>query len=147
MPAVVRSSDGSLGTRLDDGRGVCPFPSKNPRKARRSSSAVMGFIAGQAIRATTRSYPERYCARMSQPADWYPDASGRHEHRYWDSTRWTGHGASHGRQSVDHDTSSKPPPTVARPTEKVVRDVAKAGVSGAPQGGGTIFTEPVLVVN
>ena len=84
---------------------------------------------------------------MSQPADWYPDPSGRHEHRYWDGTRWTEHVASHGRQSVDHDTSSKPPPTVARPTEKVVRDVEKAGVAGAPPGGGTIFTEPVLVVN
>jgi uncharacterized protein YxjI len=83
----------------------------------------------------------------SQPADWYPDPSGRHEHRYWDGTRWTEHVASHGRQSVDHDTSSKPPPTVARPTEKVVRDVEKAGVAGGPAGGGTIFTEPVLVVN
>jgi uncharacterized protein YxjI len=84
---------------------------------------------------------------MSMPADWYPDPSGRHEHRYWDGTRWTEHVASHGRQSVDHDTSSKAPPTVARPTEKVVRDVEKAGVAGAPAGGGTIFTEPVLVVN
>jgi uncharacterized protein YxjI len=84
---------------------------------------------------------------VSQPADWYPDPSGRHEHRYWDGSRWTEHVASHGRQSVDHDTSSKPPPTVARPTEKVVRDVEKAGVAGAPAGGGTIFSEPVLVVN
>jgi hypothetical protein len=44
MPAVVSSSDGSLGTSLDDGSGVWPFASKKPRKARRSSSAVMGFI-------------------------------------------------------------------------------------------------------
>jgi uncharacterized protein YxjI len=84
---------------------------------------------------------------MSQPADWYPDPSGRHEHRYWDGSRWTEHVSSHGRQSVDPDTSSKPPPTVARATEKVVRDVAKAGVTGAAPGGGTLFTEPVLVVN
>src|SRR5882724_4464085 len=86
---------------------------------------------------------------MSQPADWYPDPSGRHEHRYWDGSRWTEHVASHGRQSVDPDLSSKPPPTVARPAEKVVRDVAKAGATGvaAGAGGGTVFTEPVLVVN
>jgi uncharacterized protein YxjI len=84
---------------------------------------------------------------MSMPADWYPDPSGRHEHRYWDGSRWTEHVASHGRQRTDHDSSSLPPPTVARPAEKVVRDVTKAGAAGAPLGGGTIFTEPVLVVN
>jgi uncharacterized protein YxjI len=86
---------------------------------------------------------------MSQPADWYPDPSGRHEHRYWDGSGWTEHVASHGRQSVDPDTSSKPPPTVARPAEKVVRDVARAGATGVSvgAGGGTVFTEPVLVVN
>ncbi|MEW6473264.1 MAG: phospholipid scramblase-related protein [Actinomycetota bacterium] len=84
---------------------------------------------------------------LSQPADWYPDPSGRHEHRYWDGTRWTEHVASHGRQSVDHDTSTLPPPTVNRPAEKITRDVAKAGAAGASQGGGTLFDEPVLVVN
>ncbi len=84
---------------------------------------------------------------VSQPADWYPDPSGRHEHRYWDGSRWTEHVASHGRQTTDTDPTSMPPPTVARPMEKVVRDVARAGATGAPLGGGTIFTEPVLVVN
>ena len=84
---------------------------------------------------------------MSQPADWYPDPSGRHEHRYWDGTRWTEHVASHGRQSVDHDPTSMPPPTVERATEKIVRDVARSGVTDSPAGGGTIFDEPVLVVN
>ena len=84
---------------------------------------------------------------VSQPADWYPDPSGRHEHRYWDGSRWTEHVASHGRQSTDFDQTAMPPPTVARPAEKVVRDVARAGATGAPLGGGTIFTEPVLVVN
>ena len=35
-----------------------------------------------------------------------------------------------------------------RPTEKVVRDVAQGrGRPARPAGGGTIFTEPVLVVN
>ncbi|HEU5449682.1 MAG TPA: phospholipid scramblase-related protein [Acidimicrobiia bacterium] len=91
---------------------------------------------------------------MSMPADWYPDPSGRHEHRYWDGSRWTEHVASHGRQSTDFDSTSRPPPTVARPAEKIVRDVAKARElhppppgQTVPMGGGTIFTEPVLVVN
>jgi uncharacterized protein YxjI len=84
---------------------------------------------------------------MSMPPDWYPDPSGRHEHRYWDGSQWTDHVASHGRQGSDPEKSSLPPPTVGRPTEKIVRDVAKAGATGAGPGGGTVFTEPVLVVN
>jgi len=83
----------------------------------------------------------------STPPDWYPDPSGRHEHRYWDGARWTEHVASHGRQGTDPDTTSLPPPTVGRPTEKIMRDVAKVGATGAGPGGGTVFTEPVLVVN
>src|SRR5436190_12075122 len=117
MPAVVSNSDGSLGTRLDDGSGVWPFPSKNPRKARRSSSAVMGFIRRQAIRGVVGVGSALPCRSMTQEAGWYPDPSGRHEHRYWDGTRWTEHVASHGRPGVDPDLSSAPPPTVNRATE------------------------------
>jgi uncharacterized protein YxjI len=85
---------------------------------------------------------------MSPPdSGWYPDPSGRHEHRYWDGQVWTEHVASHGRQSLDADTSSQPLPTFRRPVEKVVGDVARAGATGAGPGGGTLFTEPVLVVN
>jgi uncharacterized protein YxjI len=84
---------------------------------------------------------------MSMPPDWYPDPSGRHEHRYWDGSQWTEHVSSHGRQSTDRDPTSMPPPTVARSTDKIMRDVAKVGAAGAGPGGGTIFTEPVLVVN
>jgi uncharacterized protein YxjI len=84
---------------------------------------------------------------MSQPADWYPDPSGRHEYRYWNGVAWTDDVASHGRQGKDANTSALPPPTVARSTDKIVRDVAKAGATGTGTGGGTIFTEPVLVVN
>jgi uncharacterized protein YxjI len=84
---------------------------------------------------------------MSQPADWYPDPSGRHEYRYWNGVAWTDDVASHGRQGKDANTSALPPPTVARSTDKIVRDVAKAGATGTGTGGGTIFTEAVLVVN
>jgi uncharacterized protein YxjI len=83
-----------------------------------------------------------------RPANWYPDPSGRHELRYWDGSQWTEHVASHGRQSTDPPVGQPRVPTVNRSTEKVQRDVAKAGVeAGRHQGGGTVFTEPVLVVN
>jgi uncharacterized protein YxjI len=81
------------------------------------------------------------------PPNWYPDPWGRHEHRYFDGTNWTEHVASHGRQTVDPPGGAATMPTVARSTEKVVRDVSRAGVHGGASGGGTLFTEPVLVVN
>lgn len=84
----------------------------------------------------------------TQPADWYPDPFGRHELRYWDGAQWTEHVSSHGRQATDPPTGTAHIPTVERPVEKVQRDVAKAGVTaGAHGGGGSLFTEPVLVVN
>ena len=80
--------------------------------------------------------------------NWYPDPWGRHEHRYFDGTNWTEHVASHGRQSVDPPGGGSHAPTVNRATHKVQRDVSRAGVqAGGVQGGGTLFTEPVLVVN
>jgi len=82
------------------------------------------------------------------PAGWYPDPFGRHESRYWDGRQWTEHVASHGRQAVDPPSGGGHIPVVERATQKVVNDVQRAGVQGgAAQGGGTIFTEPILVVN
>jgi uncharacterized protein YxjI len=80
---------------------------------------------------------------------WYPDPAGRHEYRYWDGALWTDQVASHGRQGVDPVHGAAPKmPTVNRPTEKVVRDVERSGLGTEPAaGGGTLFTEPVLVVN
>ncbi len=79
--------------------------------------------------------------------NWYPDPWGRHEHRYYDGQKWTEHVASHGRQSVDPPGGTAHVPTVNRATEKVQRDVQRAGVSGVAAGGGSLFTESVLVVN
>jgi uncharacterized protein YxjI len=81
------------------------------------------------------------------PADWYPDPLGRHELRYWDGSQWTEHVSSHGRQAVDPPTQGTHIPTTQRPTEKIVGDVQMVGAATGAQGGGTIFTEPVLVVN
>jgi uncharacterized protein YxjI len=81
------------------------------------------------------------------PQGWYPDPFGRHESRWWDGARWTEHVASHGRQAVDPPEGGAHIPTVNRATEKVVKDVARAGAAPIAGGGGTIFTEPILVVN
>ena len=80
--------------------------------------------------------------------DWYPDPSGRHEMRYHDGTVWTEHVSSHGKQSVDPPGGVSHVPTVNRAQEKIAGDVSRAGLAGsAAQGGGTLFTEPILVVN
>jgi uncharacterized protein YxjI len=84
----------------------------------------------------------------NHPANWYPDPWGRHEHRYYDGANWTEHIADHGRQGVDPPGGAGHIPEVNRKTEKVQRDVERAGLTaGQLQGGGTIFTEPILVVN
>jgi uncharacterized protein YxjI len=84
-----------------------------------------------------------------QDPGWYPDPWGKHEHRYFDGDEWTEHVASHGRQSVDppSDEGGRVP-TVNRATDKVRRDVAKAGVTASVANGSDhILDEPVLVVN
>jgi uncharacterized protein YxjI len=83
------------------------------------------------------------------PAGWYADPYGRHEARYFDGMQWTEHVSSHGRASVDPPMGGSHVPTVQRAPERVQRDVQRAGQAGvaAFQGGGSVFNEPVLVVN
>jgi uncharacterized protein YxjI len=86
--------------------------------------------------------------RTGHVANWYPDPWGRHEHRYYDGTTWTEHVSSHGRPSVDPPGGVADVPTVNRPIEKIQADVAAAGVQGvAATGGGSLYTEAILVVN
>ena len=81
-------------------------------------------------------------------ADWYPDPGGKHELRYHDGTQWTDHVSDHGRQASYPLTDAGAVPTTGLTAEKIQSQVAdKAGVQPATQGGGTMFTEPVLVVN
>lgn len=83
------------------------------------------------------------------PPGWYPDPFGRHEVRFFDGHRWSEHVASHGRQGVDPPVGAAHVPMAERNRDKVRGDVQRAGEGGraAFAGGGTIFTEPVLVVN
>ena len=80
--------------------------------------------------------------------NWYPDPMGRHEYRWFDGTTWTDQVSSHGRTSVDPVQAPAAVPQRDVTVEKVQADVARAGIqAGAVAGGGTLFTEPVLVVN
>ena len=85
----------------------------------------------------------------SHAPNWYPDPMGRHEYRWFDGTQWTDQVSSHGRTSTD-PVNAAPAHIPARDvgTEQVAKDLARAGVTpGAVSGGGTLFSEPVLVVN
>jgi uncharacterized protein YxjI len=87
--------------------------------------------------------------QKNPPAGWYADPFGRHEARYYSGADWTEHVSSHGRQGVDPPVGGSHVPTVQRAPEKVLGDVQRAGKAGvaAYAGGGTIFSEPILVVN
>ncbi len=102
------------------------------------------------------------------PANWYQDPLGRHEMRYWDGARWTEHVADQGNAATDPLTTSMPTgapnagPAAdglggfggvevgsrAMDVDRIQDQVQRqAGVAGATAGGGTPFTENVLVVN
>ena len=102
---------------------------------------------------------------MSHPANWYPDPNGRHELRYWDGNAWTDHVSDQGVQSTDPVTPVPPEQTRMDRVDsaltvgdegradKIQEQLHGTGWKGADiggrveGGGGTIFSEPVLVVN
>jgi uncharacterized protein YxjI len=95
------------------------------------------------------------------PAAWHPDPMGRHQLRYWDGKVWTEHVSDSGVQATD--------PLKPKGLDKI-DSALTIGNEGDPSkiqqqlhgetkyrsanvgdaafiGGGTIFTEPILVVN
>ena len=86
---------------------------------------------------------------MTTPAaGWHPDPSGTFEQRWWDGQKWTDAVLNAGQQTVSPLPTGDAPVQASRP-EQVHRQLAeKAGIApGSGSGGGTIFTEQVLVVN
>ena len=79
--------------------------------------------------------------------DWYPDPSGRHEQRYWDGAQWTEHVVTAGRAMVDPLTAENAGGTANRRNRKIERQARNAGANGSRVGGGTLLTEPVVVVS
>jgi sporulation protein YlmC with PRC-barrel domain len=80
-------------------------------------------------------------------AGWYPDPAGRGGHRYWDGIRWTDHAQAGGRQALNPSPNPATAPPAGRPNNKVSRQARNAGAAANQRGGGTLFTEQVLVVN
>ncbi|MEV5169739.1 phospholipid scramblase-related protein [Streptomyces flaveolus] len=87
--------------------------------------------------------------QSNTPAGWYPDPHGAAQTlRYWDGTQWTEH-----TNPAQQGAGQVPPQQAAFPQQqtgdaKVQRQVQQqAGVAAGGPGGGTLFTEPVLVVN
>jgi hypothetical protein len=94
--------------------------------------------------------------QSNTPAGWYPDPHGaQNTLRYWDGTQWTDHtnpaqqaAGQVPPQQAPAQQAAFPQQQAAAADPKVQRQVQKqAGVSAGGAGGGTLFTEPVLVVN
>ena len=111
------------------------------------------------------------------PAGWYPDPHGAPQTlRYWDGAQWTQHTHADQQQQAQAQAAPQqapaaqqmpqqqiphqqiphqqvphqqvPPQQSAGPDPRVQRQVQQqAGIAGGGPGGGTLFTEPVLVVN
>ncbi len=83
-----------------------------------------------------------------QPApNWYPDPSGKHEKRYWDGSVWTDRVMNGGTEGSDA-TAGSHIPAGDQAAAKVQRQVSEqAELGGVAGGGGSVFTEPILVVN
>ncbi|MER6244481.1 phospholipid scramblase-related protein [Streptomyces griseorubiginosus] len=91
------------------------------------------------------------------PAGWYPDPHGAPQTlRYWDGAQWTQHtngqqqaaGQAQAVQAPPAQQAPQIPQQAAGPDARVQRQVQQqAGVTAGGAGGGTLFTEPVLVVN
>ena len=95
------------------------------------------------------------------PAAWHPDPMARHQLRYWDGKVWTDHVSDNGVQGTDPLQPRGLDKLEAALTVGNEGDAAKiqqqlhgesrfrsAQVGDAAFiGGGTIFTEPILVVN
>ncbi|GAA2730377.1 phospholipid scramblase-related protein [Streptomyces nogalater] len=95
--------------------------------------------------------------QSNTPAGWYPDPHGaQNTLRYWDGTQWTDHTNPAAEQAAGQvppqqapaQQAAFPQQQAAAADPKVQRQVQKqAGVTAGGAGGGTLFTEPVLVVN
>ena len=87
------------------------------------------------------------------PAGWYPDPHGAPQTlRYWDGVKWTEHTNADQQGQAAQQQPQAVPQQQAGPDPRAQRQVKQqvqqqAGVAGGGPGGGSLFTEPVLVVN
>jgi len=97
------------------------------------------------------------------PANWYPDPTSRHQHRYWDGSKWTDHVSDNGVTATDPVVAKQSVLdsidqglTVGNEGDKAKIQQQLSGEHkyrsaqvnpAAFEGGGSLFTEPILVVN
>jgi uncharacterized protein YxjI len=92
------------------------------------------------------------------PPAWHPDPFGRHQQRWWDGQRWTEHVTTNGTAQLDPPTPAPVVPSTLegqdaglfrKDNPELIRQQvqAKAGATAAFTGGGSLLTEPILVVN
>lgn len=93
---------------------------------------------------------------MDNPAAWHPDPTGRHQLRYWDGQDWTEHVSDQGVQAIDADLTKKSTLDTIDDAlsfgnridpAKIQQQVGDISAANIGSGGGTLFTEPILVVN
>ncbi|MER7971647.1 phospholipid scramblase-related protein [Streptomyces sp. NPDC096080] len=84
--------------------------------------------------------------QSNTPAGWYADPHGAAKTlRYWDGSAWTDHTSP---EQPGQQPPQIPPRQPAAADPRVQGQVQRqAGVAPSGPGGGTVFTEPVLVVN
>ncbi|WP_026423484.1 phospholipid scramblase-related protein [Actinokineospora inagensis] len=79
---------------------------------------------------------------------WYPESPGSTTLRWWDGTQWTNHTQAAQQQPSSDASGWEIPLGGGQPNPDKIRDQQRrAGVGQVGQGGGTLFSEPVLVVN
>ena len=93
---------------------------------------------------------------MDNPAAWHPDPTGRHQLRYWDGQDWTEHVSDQGVQAIDADLTKKSTLDTIDDAlsfgnridpAKIQQQVGDISAANIGSGGGTLFTESILVVN
>src|SRR5688572_31810901 len=82
--------------------------------------------------------------RVNLAPGWDPDNADPRFVRWWDGAQWTPHVQPRQQQTDAHHVEVQMGGTGQ---ERVAQQVQRAGARGAGFGGGTLFTEPVLVVN